>query len=126
MLRTEFKKAWVDFCTERVKPEKHKMWVCDGIGCGWKDLSPNTPEKRGWGWSWHPPTAEQVGLSLSLCKQNHAVPPDALLYVMVAHTQKVAMQKKCSNTTKRYTILTLDAVCRGRRKLLMMARAFGT
>jgi len=55
----EFKEAWLDFCTERIKPEKKKMWVCDGIGCSWKILSPKTPEKRGWGWTWTPPSAEQ-------------------------------------------------------------------
>jgi len=55
----EFKDAWLDFCTVRAKPEKKKMWVCDGLGCSWKELSPKTPEKRGWGWTWKPPTAEQ-------------------------------------------------------------------
>jgi len=55
----EFKDAWLDFCTVRAKPEKKKMWVCDGMGCSWKELSPKTPEKRGWGWSWKAPSAEQ-------------------------------------------------------------------
>ena len=55
----EFKEAWLDFCTQRAKPEKKKMWVCDGMGCSWKELSPQTPEKPGWGWTWKPPTAEE-------------------------------------------------------------------
>ena len=29
------------------------------MGCSWKELSPKTPEKRGWGWSWKAPSAEQ-------------------------------------------------------------------
>ena len=55
----EFTEAWLDFCTVHAKPEKKRMWVCDGLGCGWKDLSPVAPKSRGWGWTWRPPSAAE-------------------------------------------------------------------